>query len=76
MDLNEIGRLEMKMATHSSILAWEISRTEELGRRQAMRSQANEEKLAITINWKEKNIITLSQDQTVAEKVPVLQAEI
>ena len=31
--------LENEMATHSSILAWEISWTEEPGRRQSMGSQ-------------------------------------
>ena len=31
--------LEEEMATHSSILAWEIPRTEEPGRLQSMRSQ-------------------------------------
>ena len=35
-----LGRsLEKKMATHSSILAWEIPWTEETGRLQSMRSQ-------------------------------------
>ena len=32
-------RLEKGMATHSSILAWEIPRIEEPGRLQSMRSQ-------------------------------------
>ena len=31
--------LEKEMATHSSILAWRIPRTEEHGRLQSMRSQ-------------------------------------
>ena len=31
--------LEEEMATHSSILAWEIQRTEESGRLQSMESQ-------------------------------------
>ena len=31
--------LEEKMATHSSILAWEIPRTEESGRLQSMESR-------------------------------------
>ena len=31
--------LQEGMATHSNILAWEISQTEELGRVQYMRSQ-------------------------------------
>ena len=31
--------LEKEMETHSSILAWEIPRTEEPGRLQSMRSQ-------------------------------------
>ena len=33
------GPLEKEMATHSSILAWEIPRTEEPGGLQSMRSQ-------------------------------------
>ena len=33
--------LEKKMATHSSILAWEILQTEEPGRLQSMRLQKN-----------------------------------
>ena len=40
--VQSLGReepLEEKMTAHSSILAWEISRTEELGRLQARRSQ-------------------------------------
>ena len=32
--------LEKEMATHSSILAWRIPRTEESGRQQSMRSQS------------------------------------
>ena len=32
--------LEKEMATHSSVLAWEIPRTEESGRLQSMGSQA------------------------------------
>ena len=34
--------LEKEMATHSSILAWEISCTEELGGLQSMESQESE----------------------------------
>ena len=40
MKFQSLGRedpLEKKMATHSSILAWEIPRTEEPGRLQSMR---------------------------------------
>ena len=40
--VRSLGRedpLEKKMATHSSILAWEISRTEESGRLQSIGSQ-------------------------------------
>ena len=33
------GTLEKEMATHSSVLAWEIPWTEELGRLQSMGSQ-------------------------------------
>ena len=33
------GPLEKGMATHSSILAWRIPRTEELGRLESMGSQ-------------------------------------
>ena len=34
--------LEKEMAMHSSVLAWEISGTEEPGRLQSMRSQKNQ----------------------------------
>ena len=37
--------LEKKMATHSSILAWEIPWTEEPSRLQSMRSQKNQTQL-------------------------------
>ena len=37
--LGQEDPLEQEMATHSSILAWEISRTEEPGGLQPMRSQ-------------------------------------
>ena len=37
--LGQEDLLEKEMATHSSILAWEIPRTEESGRLQATRSQ-------------------------------------
>ena len=37
--LGQEDPLEKKMATHSSILAWEISRAEELGRLQSTGSQ-------------------------------------
>ena len=40
--VRSLGRenpLEKRMATHSSILAWEIPRTEEPGRLQSMGSQ-------------------------------------
>ena len=37
--LNQEDPLEEEMATHSSILAWEISWTEEPGRLQSMGSQ-------------------------------------
>ena len=39
--------LEKEMATHSSILAWEIPRTEESGRLQSMGSQRVTQDLAI-----------------------------
>ena len=42
MRVPSLGRedpLEEKMATHSSILAWEIPRTEESGRLQSMESR-------------------------------------
>ena len=38
--------LEKEMATHSSILAWEISWTEEPGRLQSMESQKNQTQLS------------------------------
>ena len=37
--LGQEDPLEKEMATHSSILAWEITWTEEPGRLQSMRSQ-------------------------------------
>ena len=42
MQVRSLGQedpLEKEMATHSSILAWRIPRTEEPGRLQSMRSQ-------------------------------------
>ena len=38
--------LEKEMATHSSILAWEIAWTEELGRLQSMGSQKSQTQLS------------------------------
>ena len=38
--------LEKKMATHSSILAWEIPQTEEPGGLQSMRSQKSQTRLS------------------------------
>ena len=43
--LGEENPLEKKMATHSSILAWEIPWTEEFGRLQSMRSQKSQTRL-------------------------------
>ena len=40
--MNQEDPLEKEMATHSSILAWEIPWTEELGGLQSMRSQKNQ----------------------------------
>ena len=43
--VRSLGRedpLEEEMATHSSILAWEIPRTEELGRLQSVGSQESD----------------------------------
>ena len=37
--LGQEEALEKKMASHSSILAWKIPRTEELGRLQSVESQ-------------------------------------
>ena len=37
--LGQEDALEKEMATHSSMLAWKITRTEEPGRLQSMRSQ-------------------------------------
>ena len=39
LSLGQEDPLEKEMATHSSILAWEIPRTEEPGGLQSMRSQ-------------------------------------
>ena len=47
MRVQSLGRedpLEKEMATHSGILAWEISQTEEPGGLQSMRSQSHEHK--------------------------------
>ena len=38
--------LEKEMATHASILAWEIPWTEEIGRVQSMRSQKGQTQLS------------------------------
>ena len=40
--LGQNNSLEKEVATHSSILAWEISRTEELGGLQYMGSQKSQ----------------------------------
>ena len=40
--LGQENPLEMEMATHSSILIWEIPWTEELGRLQSMGSQESD----------------------------------
>ena len=43
MEVKSLGQeepLEKEMATHSSILAWKIPRTEESGRLQSMGSQS------------------------------------
>ena len=40
--LGQNNSLEKEVATHSSILAWEISRTEELGSLQSMGSQESD----------------------------------
>ena len=40
--LDQEDALEKEMATHSSILAWEIPRTEEPGRLQSMGSQESD----------------------------------
>ena len=46
--LGQENPLEKEMATHSSILAWEIPRTEEPGRLQSMGSQRVRYNLAAT----------------------------
>ena len=40
LEIHQEDPLEKGMATHSGILAWEIPRTEELGRLQSMGSQS------------------------------------
>ena len=53
MQLQSLGweePLEKEMATHSSILAWEIPRTEEPSGRQSMGSQTHREDLLTTNN--------------------------
>ena len=42
LSLGQEDPLEKEMATHSSILAWEIPRTEEPGGLQSMRSQESD----------------------------------
>ena len=44
--LGQEDPLEKEMATHSGILAWEISWTEELGRLQSMGSQKSQTQLS------------------------------
>ena len=47
--IRSLGRedpLEEEMATHSNILAWEIPRTEELGRLQSVGSQKSQTRLS------------------------------
>ena len=44
--LGQEDPLEKEMATHSSVLAWEISWTEELGRVQSMGSQKSQTQLS------------------------------
>ena len=47
--LGQENPLEKEMATHSSILAWEIPQTEESGRLQSMGSRTKTKKL--TFKW-------------------------
>ena len=44
--LGQEGLLETEMATYSSILAWEISRTEEPGGLESMGAQKNQTRLS------------------------------
>ena len=44
--LGQNNSLEKEVATHSSILAWEISWTEELGEPQGMASQKSQTRLS------------------------------
>ena len=44
--LGQEDALEKEMATHSSILAWEIPRTEESGRLQSVVSQKSQTQLS------------------------------
>ena len=46
LPLGQEDPLEEKMATHSSILAWEILRTEEPGRLQSMGSRKSQVQLS------------------------------
>ena len=49
------GKMEMEMETHSSILAWEIQWTEELGELQSMGSKVSDTTEATKPpNWEEK----------------------
>ena len=66
--LGQEDPLEKEMATHSSILAWEIPWTEEPGRLQSMRSQrvgqdlATKRKQQRVINHTKKNSYHLLQN--------------
>ena len=46
LSLGQEDTLEMEMATHSSILAWRISCTEEPGKLQSMGSQKSQTQLS------------------------------
>ena len=53
--LGQEDPLEKEMATHSSILAWEISWTEEPGRVQSMKSQRVRHNWEINMHTQENN---------------------
>ena len=60
--LSREDSLEKEMATHSSILAWKISQTEEPGRLQSMGLQSQ---IRLS-NWARKGSSSLTRDPTQA----------
>ena len=71
--LGQEDPLEKEMATHSSILAWKIPRTEEPGGLQSMESQrVGHDWATNTHNLKSKNTINLKVEEGVNRKFKVI----